>query len=86
MGTWYIVQYYASSEELPAYSCMKAEFTVSPETLGISMNFNYTFIDDPDKEKLSGNITWEIPDASQPAHWVHAEDTCKNYVLNRYLA
>lgn len=78
MGIWYIVEYYASSEEMPEYSCMKAKFTLSHENLDISMKFNYSFVDDPDREKLSGNITWQIPDFNQPAHWIHAEDTC-NY-------
>lgn len=26
MGFWYVVQYYASSEEAPEYSCMKSVF------------------------------------------------------------
>lgn len=78
MGTWYVVEYYASSEEMPEYSCMKAKFTLLPENLDISMKFNYSFLDDPEKEKLTGNITWQIPDVQQPAHWVHAEDIC-NY-------
>ncbi|KAK6627942.1 hypothetical protein RUM44_010424 [Polyplax serrata] len=84
MGTWYVVEYYASSEEMPEYSCMKAKFTVSPENLDVSMKFNYSFIDDPEKEKLSGNITWQIPDLHQPAHWIHAEDTYEG-VYNTYV-
>lgn len=77
MGIWYIVEYFASSEEMPEYGCMRAEFAEAADTSGISMNFNYSFVDDPEKEKLIGNITWEIPDGNQPAHWMHAEDTCE---------
>ncbi|KAL0274738.1 UNVERIFIED_CONTAM: hypothetical protein PYX00_002790 [Menopon gallinae] len=84
MGTWYIVEYYASSEEMPEYSCMRSAFTISLQPLGISMKFNYSFVDDPEREKLNGNITWEVPDGNQPAHWVHAEDTYEG-VYNTYV-
>lgn len=29
MGFWYIMQYYASSEELPEYGCMRSVFSMS---------------------------------------------------------
>lgn len=45
--------------------------------LEVNMNFTYSFTDDPINEQLQGNITWNIPKPEQPAHWVHAEDTCK---------
>lgn len=32
MGFWYVVQYYASSEEAAEYSCMKCNFTMSDES------------------------------------------------------
>lgn len=31
MGFWYIMQYYASSEELPEYGCMRCVFSMSTE-------------------------------------------------------
>lgn len=41
------------------------------------MNFSYNFADDPLREQLIGNITWQIPNLDSPAHWTHAEDICK---------
>ncbi|KAL6422404.1 hypothetical protein ACFW04_010619 [Cataglyphis niger] len=73
LGLWYIVQYYASSEEALAYRCMRAELLVSPENAEVTMNFTYSFTDDPINELLVGNITWKIPSSDLPAHWVHAE-------------
>lgn len=32
MGFWYVVQYYASSEEAAEYSCMKCNFSISTES------------------------------------------------------
>lgn len=55
---------------------MKAEFSMSQLLFDVTMNFTYSFTDDPINEQLLGNITWTIPDSSQPAHWVHSEDTC----------
>jgi hypothetical protein len=77
LGSWFVVQYYASSEEALSYGCMRPVFSVSPDRLQVSMNFTYTFTDDPAAELLYGNITWEIPNPNRPSHWVHAEDTCK---------
>lgn len=77
LGSWYVVQYYASSEEALAYRCMRAEFYLSLVKLEVSMNFTYSFTDDPDNDILAGNITWEIPDSTKAAHWVHAEDSCE---------
>lgn len=82
MGTWYVVQYYASSEEALPYQCMRAEFTMSSHLLDITMNFTYTFTDDPLRELLVGNITWTIPNPAEPAHWTHSEDTCNVYLIN----
>ncbi|XP_053973992.1 apolipoprotein D [Hylaeus volcanicus] len=73
LGSWYIVQYYASSEEALAYRCMRAELSISSESTEVTMNFTYSFTDDPINEQLVGNITWKIPSAELPAHWVHAE-------------
>lgn len=77
LGSWYVIEYYASSEESQIYRCMRTVFSLSSDDIEISMNFTYSFIDDPDNEHLYGNITWRIPDLKQPSHWVHAEDTCK---------
>ncbi|XP_011156843.1 apolipoprotein D [Solenopsis invicta] len=73
LGSWYIVQYYASSEEALVYRCMRAELSVSPENAEVTMNFTYSFTDDPINELLVGNITWKIPSPDLPAHWMHAE-------------
>ncbi|XP_060527126.1 uncharacterized protein LOC132702487 [Cylas formicarius] len=83
LGKWYVMEYYASSEEALSYRCMQAEFTMaSPED--ITMNFTYSFTDDPLNEQLLGNITWIIPDRGQPAHWTHSEDTYEG-VYNTYV-
>lgn len=31
MGFWHVVQYYASTEELPEYACMRSHFSFSKE-------------------------------------------------------
>lgn len=80
LGSWYIVQYYASSEEALAYRCMRAELSVSPENAEVTMNFTYSFTDDPINELLVGNITWKIPSSDSPAHWMHAEFPCKQLI------
>lgn len=77
MGTWYVIQYYASSEEALPYRCMQAEFTMSSILDEVTMNFTYSFTDDPLNEQLIGNITWTVPNPAEPAHWTHSEDTCK---------
>lgn len=84
LGSWYVIEYYASSEESQIYRCMRTVFSLSGDDIEISMNFTYSFIDDPDNEHLYGNITWRIPDLKQPSHWVHAEDTYEG-VYNTYL-
>ncbi|KAF5291965.1 hypothetical protein FQR65_LT11365 [Abscondita terminalis] len=84
LGTWYVVQYYASSEEALPYRCMRAKFTMSAVNMDITMNFTYSFTDDPLNEELGGNITWIIPDPSQPAHWKHAEVTYEG-IYNTYV-
>ncbi|EZA61950.1 apolipoprotein D isoform X2 [Ooceraea biroi] len=84
LGSWYIVQYYASSEEALAYRCMRAELSVSPENAEVTMNFTYSFTDDPINELLVGNITWKIPSSDLPAHWVHAEFPYEG-VYNTYV-
>nr|CAD7454015.1 unnamed protein product [Timema tahoe] len=77
LGKWYVVQYYASSEEALSYRCMREVFTMAADRPEVSMNFTYIFTDDPEGEKLVGNITWRIPNGNRPAHWVHAEDSCE---------
>ncbi|KAG7211674.1 hypothetical protein KM043_010925 [Ampulex compressa] len=84
LGSWYIVQYYASSEEALAYRCMRAELSVSHESAEVTMNFTYSFTDDPINEQLVGNITWKIPSSELPAHWVHAEYPYEG-VYNTYV-
>lgn len=56
---------------------MRAEFTMSPMLVDVTMNFTYSFTDDPLNEQLVGNITWTVPNPEEPAHWTHSEDTCK---------
>ncbi|PSN41023.1 hypothetical protein C0J52_19845 [Blattella germanica] len=63
---------------------MRPVFSMSPDRLDVSMNFTYTFTDDPAGELLYGNITWDIPDSKRPSHWVHAEDTYEG-VYNTYV-
>lgn len=91
MGEWHVIQYYASAEEAPEYSCMRCVFSMAeaPDENNsnnvtsrrsvptVQMNFTYTFRDDPLRERLQGNITWSVPDFGTPSHWVHAEDPCK---------
>lgn len=77
MGHWYVVQYYASSEEDLAYKCMRAVLSLNPQGDEVSLNFTYSFTDDPDNDLLVGNITWVIPDPARPAHWQHAEESCE---------
>ncbi len=77
VGDWYVIEYYASSEEFDIYSCMRTTFYLSPEEKEMTMNFTFSYIDDPDKERLHGNITWRIPDLRYPSHWVHSERTCR---------
>ncbi|XP_018321365.1 lopap [Agrilus planipennis] len=84
LGTWYIIQYYASSEEALPYRCMRAEFSISSLPLHVTMNFTYSFVDDPINEHLFGNITWTVPDTMQPAHWTHSEDTYEG-IYNTYV-
>ncbi|KAK9702940.1 hypothetical protein QE152_g29633 [Popillia japonica] len=74
LGKWYVIQYYASSEEALPYRCMRAEFTMSPVLIDVTMNFTYSFTDDPINEQLFGNITWTIPDRNIPSHWTHSEN------------
>jgi len=74
LGKWYVVQYYASSEEALAYRCMRAEFTMDHDLETVTMNFTYSFTDDPINEQLMGNISWEIPDKGDMSHWTHSED------------
>lgn len=76
MGNWYVIQYFASSETLPEYSCMRSSFTTTDGF--VTMNFTYYYSDDPLRNFQQGNITWVIPNFAQPAHWIHAEFTCKN--------
>lgn len=75
-GTWNVIEYYASSEEVEIYRCMRSTFNLSPDTPEISMDFTYSYADDPDNEMLTGNITWNIPSFELPGHWVHMETPC----------
>ncbi|KAG8237146.1 hypothetical protein J437_LFUL011194 [Ladona fulva] len=73
LGGWHVVQFYSSGEEGAApYRCMRANLSLSLPKL--QMVFSYVFADDPLRETLLGNLTWDIPEMSNPAHWVHAED------------
>ncbi|CAH1981051.1 unnamed protein product [Acanthoscelides obtectus] len=83
LGKWYVVEYYASSEEALSYRCMRAEFTMSTMD-DVTMNFTYGFTDDPINEILMGNITWIIPNPEEPAHWTHSEDTYEG-IYNTYV-
>lgn len=56
---------------------MRAEFTMSPMFIDVTMNFTYSFTDDPINEQLFGNITWTIPDHGIPSHWTHSENICE---------
>lgn len=79
-----MIDYYASSEEVEIYRCMKSTFNLSPDVPEISMDFTYSYSDDPDNEILAGNITWSIPSFEQPGHWVHKETPCKTNAFNMH--
>ncbi|XP_074041439.1 lipocalin/cytosolic fatty acid-binding protein Karl [Leptinotarsa decemlineata] len=83
LGNWFIIEYYASSEEALSYRCMRAEFSMPTEE-NVNMNFTYSFTDDPMNELLIGNISWVIPNPAVPAHWTHSEDTYEG-VYNTYV-
>ncbi|XP_050532778.1 uncharacterized protein LOC126900841 [Daktulosphaira vitifoliae] len=83
-GTWNVIDYYASSEEAQIYRCMRSTFNLSPDVPELSMNFTYSYMDDPENEQLSGNITWHIPDIGQPGHWIHMETPYEG-VYNTYV-
>ncbi|XP_071451470.1 uncharacterized protein [Hetaerina americana] len=54
---------------------MRANLSLSGSTPPkLQMIFSYVFADDPKRETLLGNLTWDIPEQGNPAHWVHAED------------
>ena len=57
---------------------MRAELSLHQVTAEVTMNFTYSYTDDPYNEQLAGNITWKIPSSESPAHWIHAEVPCKN--------
>lgn len=82
LGKWFVIEYYASSEEALAYRCMRAEFSMTSILQDVTMNFTYSFTDDPLNEQLFGNITWTIPNPGEPSHWIHSEDTCNNCLNN----
>lgn len=89
LGHWYVVQYFASSEELPEYRCMRADLSLSTASASapgprVTMNFTYAFSDDPVGERLRGNITWQLPDMLRPAHWRHQEESYQG-VYNTYV-
>lgn len=76
-----MIEYYASSEEVEIYRCMRSTFNLSPDEPKISMDFTYSYADDPDNEMLTGNITWNIPSIEMPGHWVHMETPCKIFYM-----
>lgn len=78
MGFWYVVQYYASSEEMPEYGCMRSSFSLAEQDImHVTMNFSYNYAEDPTKQPLYGNISWYIPNMAVPAHWMHTEYICE---------
>ncbi|KAL7029311.1 hypothetical protein ACKWTF_006183 [Chironomus riparius] len=83
MGFWYIIQYYSSSEETAEYKCMKGNLEMS-DNKDITMKFTYFFINDPNNELMSGNITWYIPNFNDVSHWIHAEGFYEG-VYNTYI-
>lgn len=60
MGFWYVIQYYASSEELSEYSCMQGIFSVT-DKMQVSkcfMNYGWSnFLKSENKWKFT---FWEI--------------------------
>ncbi|XP_053657681.1 apolipoprotein D [Anopheles marshallii] len=82
MGSWYVIQYFASTEMFPEYGCMRSSFVTSDGF--VTMNFTYVFLDDPAATFQQGNITWIIPNYGQPAHWVHAESSYEE-IYNTYV-
>ncbi|KAG4075628.1 hypothetical protein HA402_003453 [Bradysia odoriphaga] len=83
LGFWYVVQYYASSEEAPVYGCMRSMFRMEQDN-HVSMNFTYVFEEDPFKEPIQGNLTWFIPNFNVPGHWMHTEDIYEG-IYNTYV-
>jgi len=43
MGCWYVVQYYASTEELPEYACMRSHFSFSKEDQHVGVTWEYLY-------------------------------------------
>lgn len=76
MGHWYVIQYYSSSEDTPEYKCMQGNFEIL-DTKEITMNFTYFYLNDPNNERMFGNLTWTILNYDIVSHWVHKEETCK---------
>ncbi|CAL8127325.1 unnamed protein product [Orchesella dallaii] len=77
LGSWYVVQYYSSSEEALTYHCMRAEFGLSSGYMDMIMKLTYIYADDPGEEAQTGNMTWQIPDPRRPEHWRHTENPYK---------
>jgi hypothetical protein len=77
LGSWYVVQYYSSSEEALTYHCMRVEFRLSSGNMDMKMHLSYRYADDPNDEIQGGNMTWQIPDPRRPEHWRHTEDHYK---------
>ncbi|XP_046397001.1 uncharacterized protein LOC124163931 [Ischnura elegans] len=76
LGGWHVVQFYSSGEEgSQPYRCMRANLSLSASAPPrLQMIFSYVYADDPKRETLLGNLTWDIPEQGNPAHWVHTED------------
>ena len=80
MGFWYVVQYFASSEEMPEYACMRSSFSFAEQQqklMHVTMNISYLYAEDPSKQPQYGNISWFIPNTAVPAHWMHTEYICE---------
>ncbi|CAG7716857.1 unnamed protein product [Allacma fusca] len=77
LGSWYVIQYYSSSEEALTYHCMRVDFRLSSGNMDMKMHLTYRYADDPNDEVQDGNMTWQIPDPRRPEHWRHTEDHYK---------
>ncbi|XP_050099587.1 uncharacterized protein LOC126579908 isoform X2 [Anopheles aquasalis] len=73
MGSWYVIQYFASSETFPEYGCMRSSFSTSDGY--VTMNFTYAFLDDPAATIQQGNITWIIPNYDEEIYNTYVIDT-----------
>ncbi|CAO1380455.1 unnamed protein product [Diamesa serratosioi] len=82
-GFWYVIQYYSSAEDTSMYACMRGVLGIT-NTKEVSWNFTYTYVNDPEKELLHGNITWNLPNLNDLSHWQHIEDPYEG-IYNTYV-